>query len=259
MSSEVDISSYSTYTQGMRRSLIDKIFFMDKIDVGVLVDYGCGDGTVLSFISLLFPEIQCIGYDHSEQMIDLCKKKHGGEGRSLLFTREWSQVIQAIAGKTGAVLLSSVLHEIHSYGTRADILTMWTRLFHTGFHYIAIRDMVSSMDMDRMTDVNDLRKLWTAADLGQVSDFERYWGSIAHNKNFVHFLLKYRYKENWSREVRENYLPLSRQELLSTIPGHYTIDFHEHFTLPYLRKVVKEDFDVDLVDKTHLKLVLRAL
>ncbi|MGA1049083.1 MAG: hypothetical protein ACO3UU_13830, partial [Minisyncoccia bacterium] len=38
--------------------------------------------------------------------------------------------------------------------------------------------------------------------------FEKVWGSIFKDyRNFIHFLLKYRYTDNWEREVNENYLP----------------------------------------------------
>ena len=46
--------------------------------------------------------------------------------------------------------------------------------------------------------------------------FEDVWGAICDvrakkvdTKRLFHFLIKYRYQENWAREVQENYLPVS--------------------------------------------------
>lgn len=54
--------------------------------------------------------------------------------------------------------------------------------------------------------------------------FEDRWGLICdpdnkkvNAKNLVHFLIKYRYGENWDREVDENYLPVSQQKLESVL------------------------------------------
>jgi hypothetical protein len=73
----------------------------------------------------------------------------------------------------------------------------------------------------------------------------------------VHFLLTYRYSgTSWSREVRENYLPTSYEEFMSSVPNEYFPVFKETFTLPFLRRRVKADFGIDLADRTHMKLVL---
>ena len=57
------IVDLNRYNLSMSKSLIDKIFFMDKIDdtIKVIVDYGCADGTLIRFIAPLFPEITFIG------------------------------------------------------------------------------------------------------------------------------------------------------------------------------------------------------
>ena len=86
--------------------------------------------------------------------------------------------------------------------------------------------------------------------------FEQTWGSIEQNKNLVHYLMKYRYKENRDREIRENYFPLYREELLRKIPKEYKITFHDHYVLPYVKNQVKKDFGIDLMDNTHMKLIL---
>lgn len=53
-----------------------------------------------------------------------------------------------------------------------------------------------------------------------LRSFEDVWGDVCdvrarkvNVKNLIHFLVKYRYVENWEREVQENYFPVSQDRL----------------------------------------------
>jgi hypothetical protein len=132
-------------------------------------------------------------------------------------------------------------------------------LFVSGFRYIVIRDMAANRSVDRPSNINDVKKVYNRF-LGTkvLTDFERVWGSIENNRQLLHFLLKYQYEvPNWEREVRENYLPISREDLLAKIPLGYDVVFHEHYVLPYLWRTVKNDTGIDIKDSTHLKLILQ--
>ena len=259
MVKENGITNYEAYNEGMKKSLLDKIFFMDKIEARVIVDYGCADGTLIHFLSGLFPEFKYIGFDIDDEMLELARSKVPADRSRFVFTSDWGEVIRHSASGVSAIILSSVIHEVYAYGTRKDVDNVWARVFGGTFDYIVIRDMIPSISMDKKSDINDIRNILRHGSAGQVKDFEQVWGSIEQNKNLIHFLLKYRYTDNWDREVRENYFPLTREELLSSIPDEYYIEFHEHFTLPYLRKTVKRDFNIDIKDNTHLKLILSKL
>ena len=52
-----DITDLTAYNLSMKKSLIDKMFFMDKIDdnIKVVMDYGCADGALIRFLAPLFP------------------------------------------------------------------------------------------------------------------------------------------------------------------------------------------------------------
>jgi hypothetical protein len=256
MVKENGIVNYEAYNEGMKKSLLDKIFFMDKIEARVIIDYGCADGTLIHFLSGLFPEFKYIGFDIDDEMLDLARSTCGTDSSKFLFTSDWDEVKEHASEETSAVILSSVIHEVYAYGTRKDVDNVWDRVFGGDFDYIVIRDMIPSISMDKKSDINDIRNILRYGNSGQVKDFEQVWGSIEQNKNLIHFLLKYRYTDNWDREVRENYFPLTREELLSSIPDEYEIDFHEHFVLPFLRNTVKKDFRIDIKDNTHLKLIL---
>ena len=253
---ETALVDYAAYNAGMKKSLLDKIFFMDKVDSEVFIDYGCADGSLIRFLMTLFPEYEYYGYDISEEMIQIAKSNNPDIADN--FSTDWNFISSKISqNKKSTVILSSIIHEVYSYGTTSDVEEFWNRIFNSGFYHIVLRDMMPSKTMDRTSDINDISKIYKRANHKNLFDFENVWGSVENNKNMTHFLLKYRYTENWDREVRENYIPITREDFLSIISDDYDITFHEHFTLPYFKTVVKKDFDIEIKDNTHLKLVLK--
>lgn len=254
-----NIANYEKYNSGMKKSLLDKIFFMDKINAEVIVDYGCADGTLIHFLHTLFPEYCYVGYDIDENMLDQARSKFG-EDDDVSLTSDWSKVEDLLEGsEKTAIILSSVIHEVYAYGTRKDVDDVWSRVYSGLFDYIVVRDMIPSTTIDKKSDINDVRNIMRKSNQGRLRDFEQVWGSIEQNKNLVHYLLKYRYKDNWAREVKENYFPLTREEFISSIPDEYEIEFHEHYVLPFLKNVVKKDFGIVLKDNTHFKMVLKII
>jgi hypothetical protein len=253
MSEAPNIKDYNAYTTRMDLSMVDKLFFVDKIQPDLVVDFGCASGALLKNLKTLCPDVRLLGYDTDPQMVTHSSPE-------IDVTRTWANVEYAVAEfKRPALILSSVIHEVVHYGSKADIDAFWKKVFESGFHYIVIRDMVPSRSIDRLSCVNDVKKLYHKF-LGSkaLTDFERIWGSIESNRNLVHFLLKYRYLEpNWEREVRENYIPIAREDLLSKIPLGYDIVFHEHYVLPYILQTVRDETGIELKDPTHLKLILR--
>lgn len=263
------IQNYDVYNGRMALSLIDKAFFIDKIpaDVSTIVDYGCADGTLLRFLGNFFPNAKLVGYDNDEKVI-ASNKAHLISVKEFTplspvinidYTNKWNTVRELTETKGYTVVIaSSIIHEVYSYGTSKDTNEFWDRIYNSEFDYICIRDMMVSMSADRPSDMNDvvkvLRKYHRTKEL---LDFQSNWGNIENNKNLIHFLLKYKYMEpNWDREVRENYIPLYREDFLAMIPAHYEVLFHDHYTLPYLKEQVINDMNVTLKDPTHIKVVL---
>ena len=72
----------------------------------------------------------------------------------------------------------------------------------------------------------------------------------------MHFLLKYRYTQNWEREVREDYFPISSERLMTLIPDSCRVIFCERFTLPYTAWQLRKDLGIELKHHTHIKLIL---
>ena len=44
---EQRISNFASYNANMKKSLMDKIYFIDKTEATVFVDFGCSDGELI--------------------------------------------------------------------------------------------------------------------------------------------------------------------------------------------------------------------
>ena len=69
----VEITNYVTYNYNMSLSVSDKLFFLDKVDFDVIVDFGCADGILLEELSKLKPDVRLIGYDIDSKELGICR------------------------------------------------------------------------------------------------------------------------------------------------------------------------------------------
>ena len=149
---------------------------------------------------------------------------------------------------------------MYSYGTREDVEIFWRRIFSSGFKYITIRDMMLSQSACVPADEADVRKVQENAKYAaQLKEYEEIWGPIVTRHDLAHYLLKYTYTQNWDREVRENYFPVTIEEIRTMIPPNYRINWQQHTPLPYIAWQVKRDFGIDLTEATHGKLVIERI
>jgi hypothetical protein len=206
-----------------------------------------------------------IGYDISDTMINLARSNfHGDPTTDINYYNDWSLVKTRLKHygeyyTKKVLILSSVIHEVYSYSNPEQISQFWNNVMDTDFDYIIIRDMCPSKDIERPTGYKIINALNNANEHYQLQlrDFENIWGSIQNNKNAVHFLLKYRYRINWEREVNENYFPIYSEDLLEKITGKekYSAMYLERFSIPFLVDQIKQDFSIDLEDYTHIKAI----
>lgn len=233
----------------MKKSLQDKLWWISKVSSDIVVDYGCADGTLLKYIHHINPNIILIGIDINEQMLTLARNNVS----QAIFMTPDEFYKSNINCRNATLVLSSVIHEIYSYNKDPELTLK--QLFDREFKYVAIRDMFVS---NNLHDNHEPHKLRDKTNATQLDNFEKYWGSIDVPKNYIHYLLKYRYVENWEREVKENYLPVNLEEFIKyVIPSTYSIQYYEHYLLPFLRKQVKRDFNIKLTEPTHLKILLK--
>ena len=248
------ISDINTYTSRMAKSCEDKLFFMNKIsDVKNIVDFGCADGTLIREMNKVMPNVRYIGYDNNLEMIRIAQSKSSSNS-NISFTDTFPS---NVCGKSSLLNLSSVIHEIYSYCNEDEIYELWNNVFLSGFEYISIRDLCVSKNVNRRTDRADYLKLIEKADNKQIKEFQLIWGLLMDNRNFLHFLMKYKYVENWDREVKENYFPITLEELLKKIPYDHEIVYINTYCLPYTKSMIEKDFGISIKDNTHVKLLLR--
>lgn len=254
------------YNRSMSLSLADKLFFMSCLDssVKLIFDYGCADGALIHFLAEKYPDIHFWGYDKNKEMI--MKARQGIKSNNEHFTfdqkdyDQWCDSHPEITWRTNLALnMSSVIHEIYSYSRNViPIYEFWEDVTSGSYKYVCIRDMCIDPSAHRPAWKEDVLKIRRNFPTDKLQQFESISGSIDNQYSLIHFLLKYRYIDNWEREVHENYSPLTPEQITSHFdPKKYELIYYEHYTLPYLVTRVKNDFDITLTDPTHIKLIYR--
>lgn len=252
-----NISDYVHYNSEMEKALKDKLFFPAQLEgIEALVDFGCADGALLEAVARLRPELTLCGMDMDEPMLERAKERLP---QASFLQTTLPKDCQDIDETKAAINFSSVLHEVYSYCTGEQIADFWNAINHTGYQYIVIRDMICNVTDEEKADPEEVRKVRSKTELAErLRDFESVWGSIERKRNLIHFLLKYRYVYNWSREVRENYIPLSGEAILKQLDlTKYDICMREEFILPFIKENVQDYFDIELKEVTHIKLILK--
>lgn len=268
------------YNKEMKKGMEDKLFFIDKLPNNqnyCFVDFGCADGSMISALADIYRntnehQYMFIGYDISETMIDLARTNYSGPlYTTVKFTTSWNNVIEKMKSLGSirykkVLILSSVIHEVYSYADENHTVEdFWKKVLCSGFDYIIIRDMCPSNDINREADYSDVMKIQNNnhPDIKtELIDFCNKWGTITTYKNLIHFLLKYRWKVNWNREVNENYFPITIQDLFEKFREYsniYTLHYFERFRVPFLDQCFKEDFNIELKDYTHIKAIYKAM
>ena len=263
----IDINQYNAE---MAKPMKDKLYFVEKLpppitesQCYIFVDFGCADGEMIRhLIGMYGLRARYVGYDCSETMINFANEKIDDElskGISVKFTTKWEEVEKSlnVCRNKKVLILSSVVHEIYSYGSEAEIDWFWSIVGK--FDYIVVRDMMCSKTAERKSNLKSVTKIRSCftSNSSLLPDFEKRWGSIDENKNLIHFLLKYRYVRNWERELNENYLPITIEDFLSkVIEQGYRLDYFEKFRINFIEEKLLDDFiGLFLEDTTHIKAI----
>lgn len=160
------------------------------------------------------------------------------------------------------LVMSSVIHEVYSYQDENGPASLfWKDVDACGFRQIAVRDMSIGERAYRDAPVRDI--LWVYRNVlrsglevkgvplvEQTESFEERWGAICDVdagkvdvKRLVHFLIKYRYVENWEREVNEDYLPVSQDRLEAIFRSMgYRLSHKESSKLDFYARQWAKDF-----------------
>ncbi|MBP3616239.1 MAG: class I SAM-dependent methyltransferase [Alphaproteobacteria bacterium] len=196
MENIVNIHDYNT---AMQKTLLDKVWFLDKIDKSVkyIFDFGCADGSMAKFINEMFPN-RFIFYlvDNNKEMLKIAKDNLQNYSNIYYFDSLYSAMTHCEDTKHSVLVLNSVMHEVLSYCSSTEQTKLFDDFFYSDFGYIAIRDM-------HLFDVNiDFDIVDTEKDFSMFLDFVSHFVPNGMNKSQMQleFLLKTDYYSNWERE-----------------------------------------------------------
>lgn len=253
----------SKYTEEMRKSMWDKSFFMDKI-IGAkcVIDFGCADASMICMLSEIFPSIDFFGYDNNPELVKMARNNLDTAPANccvIYDDKELSYLIGRIKRNYKpeeiCINFSSVLHEVFSCSPsgKAAIKTLISEL---NPKYITIRDMYyHESKTDNLMYVNESYTDETM--LKYMKDFEAIYGPITNMKNYLHFLMKYQWKDNdWQAELNENYFSWTLDNLKTLFGPEYAIIFRNHYQLPYLTELWSDMFFNPNL-QTHVQLIFR--
>lgn len=266
-----EIQNKEIYLTKMSKTFFDKAWFMSHIpeSINTIIDFGCADGSFIEFLKNNCPSIKYFGVDNDPVFIRKAQEKGFRASTSLNQLLD-SNNFHRIIPETTCLVLNSVLHEVYSYN---KVEELWKQIEHFKPKYIAIRDMMLNVNKD--VDLTGIEYVFEKYYKNKFQDFKEYWfdeHDICYTSEFfVHFMLKYLYDENWKREVKENYLPLTLHELIDRAwSSEYEIEFKNHYKLPYLVNRWKQDFHLNIEHEytqnlknlinnvdTHFKMLLR--
>lgn len=107
-----EIKSIKDYQERMHRSVYDKLWFIDKQDATVYIDFGCADGYLLKMVREFLPYAACIGYDKvvTKEMQDSALLDN------IMLFNNFNELSKTLCKhhkeQNTCLIFSSVLHEI---------------------------------------------------------------------------------------------------------------------------------------------------
>jgi hypothetical protein len=249
----------ATLFRAMAKNAHEKTKFVDlpivKADgVDVWVDFGCADGEITCAISTKLPGKLVIGYDRHRA--DEWAKR---EEPLTVFESNFEKLVDGLRGRdvTVGVFLGSVLHEAYTEGVAPMV---WEKITQLSPSIVVVRDMMlwpEPSDSLEGISVGDLLNAMVGAAEKNYpkhwEDFKLRWCKRGTRwKEALHFFLKYRYRKNWSWEVREDYLVLTPKGLLMSAEEHGFYPIHmEAQSLSYLQDLWKKDMGIEIDHPTH--------
>ena len=242
-----EITNYNTYLARMDVSLPDKAFFVYRAPLArVIVDFGCAAGNLFRYIrSISNQEYIMIGYDNDATMRELARESADvvcGTMEELQETIERTLAAHNLTMKNVLFNFSSVIHEMNSY--EIDDIFSFIKDLRPG--YVSIRDM--KFGCKRKPRGNEFR-IFSEKYLKQFHSFLDYREIFLPDlADFAEYLLKYKYTENWARELREYYFfgfAYAEKYYRALIDNHkYRPTWDVNYCLPHFDRQIKDDFNI---------------
>lgn len=238
------------YNDSMRKPMMDKLFFVDKVDADVYIDFGCADGSMINLMNDIFPNSIYLGFDINLTMLKLAKENN--KKPNVRFYSDWKLLLFDLemnySGLKKCLIMSSVLHEIENKSEFFQFINF------KKFDYLVIRDMFLSDD-----------KYLTVPQLMGVLDkiphkLKAHYGSkLFETKNIIQAMFKSYYKHNLAHELKEDYFSFNKSHISELEMKYHMKPMHrEHFLLTYWKDTLHNDFGFDFGDlTTHVKLIYK--
>lgn len=256
-------SSHADYNAVLRRSLGSKLFFMDKVplsEMGVVVDFRCGDASLLRVVANAVPE-DClmIGVDSDKKQLHLARQNFVGLDEAFLHMDYCRFYIESTPRPT-MLILSSVVHEVLSPGTTWSPEGFWGWVASFGFDYIVFRDMAYNCSGRRPS--TEMAPYWDSPNRRRAQElsFMERWGRHGMgNQELVHYLLKEPYADDWERENAEDYWAFDIEPMHAVLGSSYEDLWSQRTIQAHFRERVLKVHGFELPPglTTHLELVLR--
>ncbi len=277
---EVGIANNDIYLANMAKSFGDKAWFLKYMPKGInmIVDFGGGAGEFAEYcMKKTGDAIRYVVIDNNPSFLTAAKAKG-------IMCYESLQDLRNAEGKnllSALLVLSSVIHEVYSYKDPFydDVGVFWSDIKKCQFKAIAIRDM--SVAENAFKNIPVEATLWvyqnvfcsdkitykgkTFAEI--TASFEEEWGPLCdlqlrkiNVKQLFHFLIKYRYQDNWEREVKEDYLPVTQDKLQKWLTSfmNYSLVHKESSHLDFYDDCWTKDFKLNRPDNGNYKKTFQA-
>lgn len=254
------IKNYEVYNASMAKTMMDKVWFIDKIPANIttIVDFGCADGTLIKFVEQLFPKTyNFIGIDNDEVM-----RHKANKNLDYLVAEGRAKVVNSIndismeEAENAVLVLNSVVHEISTYCSYLEAQNIWHSINDLHFGYVAIRDMHYQKNVDG---IGKFRSAFFARGYHLTEWLDKRYYRDDDPNMIIEYLLKYRYRENWAREVNERYL-WDWANILTLALDDYTAIIEDDFYIPFIFQQWEKDYSTRLATipfNTHKKMLFR--
>lgn len=213
----MELENKQIYLDRMRASMKEKLFWVPLINTSnLIIDFGCADGELLSQLEELncYPQSRKIGIDKEDSFIKLAKTKvnkgvffHSVD--ELLSNKDFNElfrVLSSLPDNNPIFNFSSIFHELYSFCSKEEIDKIL--LAATKCTYITIRDMLkpSTYLKDKPDDIFTIPPRVNLS-MDHPKTFREFYKNREYESldNYVQFLIKLMYINNWESEIKEDY------------------------------------------------------
>lgn len=262
------IKNPQKYCESMSQSSADKLFFLHELNISdydVIVDIGCADGTLISQMAENIEsskQILFIGIDKDKRLVNAGLNKSYNNKSVLLFNLDLEEdlldeekeeayaIRQYCQSATNMLLVcSSVLHEFNFLSS--PFFSSLCLLANT----IVVRDMKAPVIQGPIDGTTRARVIQNFPKELLVP-FEEKFGRIDNTRTLYRFFLMYKWKEDWAKELEEDYFSIKWQDLKEWLSNlNFHVAYEKDYILPYIKKEIMNRFSHKMRQPTHKQII----